>query len=117
MSHLKTIISSILFSLSAAVTCAGAMSEGTILLAGSVVNAACEVRVLTPGNQQAGKQPYRQSPAFEYSCLRDGRSDRIRDIITDGELSEGRLPQSVGRISYIVLSEQRGEGYLRVDYF
>lgn len=92
------------------------MSEGTILLAGSVVNAACEVRVLTPGNQQAGKQLHK-SPAFEYSCLRDGRSDRIRDIITDGELSEGRLPQSVGRTSYIVLSEQRGEGYLRVDYF
>lgn len=93
------------------------MNEGTILLAGSVVNAACEVRVLTPGKQQSGKQPDRQSPAFEYSCLRDGRSDNIRDTITDGELSEGRLPQSAGRTSYVVLSEQRSEAYLRVDYF
>ena len=98
-------------------TYAGAMSEGTILLAGSVVNAACEVRVLTPVNQPAGKQPHRRSPAFEYRCLRDGRSDSIRDILTNGELSEGRLPESAGRTSYVVLSEQRGEGYLRVDYF
>lgn len=92
------------------------MSEGTILLAGSVVNAACEVSVLTPDNQPTGKQLYK-SPAFEYRCLRDGRSDNIRDTMTDGELSGGRLPQSAGRTSYVVLSEQRGEGYLRVDYF
>ncbi len=93
------------------------MNEGSVLLAGSVVNAACEVRVLTPDNLQIGKQPHRQLPAFEYRCLRDGRSDNIRDTMTDGELSGGRLPQSAGRTSYVVLSEQRGEGYLRVDYF
>lgn len=92
MNHLKAIFSGMLLSLSVITPGAAAgVSEGTILLSGSVVNAACEVSV------PAAEQP--------------------QDSIAEGELVQGRLPQSMGRTSYTVLNEERRDAYLRVDYF
>lgn len=112
MNHLKAIFSGMLLSLSVITPGAAAgVSEGTILLSGSVVNAACEVSV------PAAEQPQSSQPSFEYRCLRNGEPASVQDSIAEGELVQGRLPQSMGRTSYSVLNEERREAYLRVDYF
>lgn len=112
MNHLKAIFSGMLLSLSVITPgAASGVSEGTILLSGSVVNAACEVSV------PAAEQPQNSQPSFEYRCLRNGEPASVQDNIAEGELVQGRLPQSMGRTSYSVLNEERREAYLRVDYF
>ena len=112
MNHLKAIFSGMLFSLPVIMPgVASGVSEGTILLSGSVVNAACEVSVLTAEKQ------YDSQPSFEYRCLRNGESASMQDNTAEGELTQGRLPQSMGRTFYSVLNEERREAYLRVDYF
>ncbi|EJD6037924.1 type 1 fimbrial protein [Morganella morganii] len=112
MKHLKAIFSGMLFSLSVILPgAASGISEGTILLSGSVVNTACEVSVLT------AEKPQDSQPSFEYRCLRNGEPASMQDNTAEGELAQGRLPQSMGRTSYSVLNEERGEAYLRVDYF
>lgn len=112
MNHLKAIFSGMLLSLSVITPgAASGISEGTILLSGSVVNTACEVSVLT------AEKPQDSEPSFEYRCLRNGEPVSMQDNTEKGELSRGRLPQSMGRTSYSVLNEERREAYLRVDYF
>lgn len=112
MNHLKAIFSGMLLSLSVITPgAASGVSEGTILLSGSVVNSACEVTV------PAAEKPQNNQPSFEYRCLRNGESVSMQDNISEGELMQGRLPQSMGRTSYSVLNEERREAYLRVDYF
>ncbi|RUT65259.1 hypothetical protein CKG00_01745 [Morganella morganii] len=112
MNHLKAIFSGMLFSLSVILPgAASGVSEGTILISGSVVNAACEVSVLT------AEKPQGSQPSFEYRCLRNGEPASMQDNTAEGELARGQLPQSMGRTSYWVLNEERREAYLRVDYF
>lgn len=63
MNHLKAIFSGMLLSLSVITPGAAAgVSEGTILLSGSVVNAACEVSVL------AAEQPQNSQPPFNIAA-------------------------------------------------
>lgn len=77
MNHLKAIFSGMLLSLSVITPGAAAgVSEGTILLSGSVVNAACEVSV------PAAEQPQNSQPSFEYRCLRNGEPASVQDSRT-----------------------------------
>lgn len=84
MNHLKAIFSGMLLSLSVITPGAAAgVSEGTILLSGSVVNAACEVSV------PAAEQPQNSQPSFEYRCLRNGEPASGRTVSLKVNLCRG----------------------------